>query len=186
MRWPRRWPSWSTRPSACSVDGSRPDEGTRARLIEAVRRILAEKGYPAATIKAIAQEAHSAPGLIYHYFDDKDDLLLAVLRDAARRQGEDLLGSGPQPDSASATHGIPPAAVEEGTFVGSDLVRLRYALFALGLSDPKFLPALRELLAADRQSIQSGPPNGRAASRMREVPSALLLACFDGLALCSN
>lgn len=48
-------------------------------ILEAARSVLADKGYEAASIGEIARQAGISEGLIYRYFDNKRDLLMAVL-----------------------------------------------------------------------------------------------------------
>jgi AcrR family transcriptional regulator len=54
-------------------------EDRREQIIEAALRVFAQKGFVRATNKDIAQEAGITPGLIYHYFASKDDLLSAAI-----------------------------------------------------------------------------------------------------------
>ncbi|HET9757971.1 MAG TPA: TetR/AcrR family transcriptional regulator [Candidatus Limnocylindrales bacterium] len=51
----------------------------RSELIDASLRLFAERGFRATTIADIAAATGTAHGLVYHYFDSKDDLLAAVL-----------------------------------------------------------------------------------------------------------
>jgi len=52
----------------------------RDEIIEAALRVFAAQGFHKATIKQIAAEAGlSAPSLIYWYFKDKNDLLIAAI-----------------------------------------------------------------------------------------------------------
>ena len=63
------------------------DEGEdtrRAQLIEATIDSLAEVGYVGTTLAVIARRAEVSPGLVAHYFDDKDGLLEAAFRTLAR------------------------------------------------------------------------------------------------------
>jgi AcrR family transcriptional regulator len=53
-------------------------EGRKHQLIDSALMLFAEKGYENATIKDLAEACGVAPGLVYHYFDSKEDLLLAV------------------------------------------------------------------------------------------------------------
>jgi AcrR family transcriptional regulator len=46
-------------------------DATRAKLIAATRRVVAERGYPGATTKAIATMAGVSEGTIYRHFPDK-------------------------------------------------------------------------------------------------------------------
>src|SRR6266571_7514366 len=67
---------------------SRQSEGqqeTRARIIAAASKVLAEKGYDATTLREISREAQAAPGLVHYYFGGKDALLVEVLQAAGRR-----------------------------------------------------------------------------------------------------
>jgi len=48
-------------------------------MIDAALTLFAEKGYENATMKDLAEACGVAAGLVYHYFDSKEDLLLAVL-----------------------------------------------------------------------------------------------------------
>ena len=59
----------------------------RRQLVEAFERVLAAHGYQGATINRLAAEAGVSPGIVHHYFVDKDDLsltLFAHLRDKLR------------------------------------------------------------------------------------------------------
>ena len=54
-------------------------EDRREQIIDAAMRVFAQKGFARATNKDIAREAAITPGLIYHYFASKEDLLMAVI-----------------------------------------------------------------------------------------------------------
>ena len=54
-------------------------EDRREHIIDAALRVFAEKGYTRATNRDIAHEAGITTGLIYYYFQSKEDLLKAVL-----------------------------------------------------------------------------------------------------------
>ena len=67
--------------------GSLRDEGEEARrvqLVEVTIDSLAEVGYVGTTLAEIARRAGVSPGLVAHYFDDKDGLLEAAFRTLAR------------------------------------------------------------------------------------------------------
>ncbi|MFD4761121.1 TetR/AcrR family transcriptional regulator [Streptomyces sp. NPDC058439] len=55
----------------------------RERLLEAARQLLAEGGYAAAGISAIADRADVATGSVYNHFASKQELLAAVFRHVA-------------------------------------------------------------------------------------------------------
>ncbi len=54
-------------------------EEKRVELIAAARRLFIEAGYDATSMATLARAAGVAPNTIYWYFDDKDDVLIAVL-----------------------------------------------------------------------------------------------------------
>lgn len=51
---------------------------TRARIIEVARSLFASRGYEATSNRLIAEEAGLTTGAIYHYFDRKLDIYVAV------------------------------------------------------------------------------------------------------------
>ncbi|MFF2008501.1 TetR/AcrR family transcriptional regulator [Streptomyces sp. NPDC058195] len=55
----------------------------RERLLDAARQLLAEGGYPAASISALARRAGVATGSVYNHFTSKQELLAAVFRHVA-------------------------------------------------------------------------------------------------------
>jgi len=57
----------------------------RVQLIEVTIDSLAEVGYVGSTLAQIASRADVSPGLVAHYFDDKDGLLEAAFRTLSRR-----------------------------------------------------------------------------------------------------
>ncbi|HLZ56758.1 MAG TPA: TetR/AcrR family transcriptional regulator [Ktedonosporobacter sp.] len=54
-------------------------EDRREQIIDAAMRAFAQKGFSGATNKDIAREAGITPGLIYHYFENKEALLNAII-----------------------------------------------------------------------------------------------------------
>ena len=54
-------------------------EDRREQIIDAALRVFSQKGFERTTNKDIAQEAGITPGLIYHYFESKDELLKAAI-----------------------------------------------------------------------------------------------------------
>jgi betaine-aldehyde dehydrogenase len=65
-----------------------PEETRRRQLIEVTIDSLAEVGYVGSTLAQIAQRADVSPGLVAHYFGDKDGLFEATFRTLARRIAE--------------------------------------------------------------------------------------------------
>src|SRR6202161_501018 len=68
-----------------------PIEDTRRRqLVEVTIDSLAELGYVGTTLAQIATRAGVSPGLVAHYFGDKDGLLDAAFRSLTRRVGNQV------------------------------------------------------------------------------------------------
>jgi AcrR family transcriptional regulator len=74
---------------------SRKGLQTRARLVEAAKRVFERDGFLEARIVDIAEAANLAPGSFYHYFDSKEELFLEV----AQMQEERL--TAPSPESSA-------------------------------------------------------------------------------------
>jgi len=51
---------------------------TQNRILEAARKLFAERGYDRTTIRAIAAEAKTDPGLVMRYFESKEKLFARV------------------------------------------------------------------------------------------------------------
>jgi betaine-aldehyde dehydrogenase len=66
------------------------EESRRTQLIEVTIDSLAEVGYVGTTLAQIASRAGVSPGLVAHYFGDKDGLLDAAFRSLARRVSDQV------------------------------------------------------------------------------------------------
>jgi AcrR family transcriptional regulator len=53
----------------------------RAKLLEAARKVFADKGFGAATARDIVRETDLATGTFYNYFEDKQAVFLALLEE---------------------------------------------------------------------------------------------------------
>ncbi len=165
---------------------------TRARIIAAASKILAEKGYDATTLREIAREAQAGPGLVHYYFGGKDALLVEALQVAGQRfrqKTEQLVQHVPGEQSLEALL----TQLHERVEQEPEVYRLRYESFSLGLHNPAIAPGVRERLAQRREEIGSVLAkileNSAKTESMKASPldpkvlAALLLSLFDGLAL---
>ncbi|MFD0630342.1 helix-turn-helix domain-containing protein [Catenulispora yoronensis] len=81
----------SPRPAAVLRGG---DQDLRAHLIATAAAVIARRGTAGLSVREIAKEAKVADGVLYNYFDGKDDLIAhglrahvhAVLRAGRRRR----------------------------------------------------------------------------------------------------
>lgn len=89
-------------PAKASEETRRSGDDRREAIAAAALQLFAEVGYDNVTNKDLGRAANIAPGLIYYYFKDKDDLFRYVLRKSLQdmlaryaelkgeRSGEDL------------------------------------------------------------------------------------------------
>src|SRR5262245_66205963 len=63
------------------TDRSTGQEDKRRLILGAAVRVFARKGYHTCRVGDIAEEAGVAHGLLYHYFDSKDEVLQTIFRD---------------------------------------------------------------------------------------------------------
>src|SRR3972149_11829628 len=80
-------------------------EGLRAErrqaILDAAMKVFAQRGYAAATIRAIAREANIAQGTIYLYFPSKRDILLALYRSMILESLEEIMARPRKGDGAA-------------------------------------------------------------------------------------
>ena len=71
--------------------------GVRSReaVLDGVERLIAQRGYNAATVAALVEEAGVPASSIYHYFDSKEGVVLAAMERGAER----FLAGLPTPDA---------------------------------------------------------------------------------------
>ena len=112
------------------ADRARPERAdaarNRARVLEAARRLFAQRGVEAVTMEEVAREAGVAKGTVFNRFGNRAGLALALLDDHERELQERIV-RGPPPLGP----GAPPrdrllaflAALAELTFAHRDLLR---------------------------------------------------------------
>jgi AcrR family transcriptional regulator len=54
-------------------------QSTRARIVQAAAELVAEKGAAAMSLDDVGARAHASRSQLYHYFDDRGDLIRAVV-----------------------------------------------------------------------------------------------------------
>lgn len=69
----------------------RRHERTRQAILEAARKIIAQEGVEALSMRAIAQRIDYSPAGLYEYFDNKDEIVAAVCEQGHRRLTEYML-----------------------------------------------------------------------------------------------
>jgi AcrR family transcriptional regulator len=64
---------------------------TRRRLLEAATVVFARRGFAAASLDEVAEEAGLTKGAVYSNFENKEDLVFAVLEDNFERRLHDIV-----------------------------------------------------------------------------------------------
>ena len=65
-------------------------EQTREEILAAASRVFADRGFHAASLDAIAEEAGFSRGAVYYNFGDKEELFLELLDRRCAERAQDL------------------------------------------------------------------------------------------------
>jgi AcrR family transcriptional regulator len=116
---------------------------TRARILEAARRVLAEEGTDRFTTRRVAEIAGVSHGMCHYHFKDKRELILALIVHARRDWVEPLEELVDGPGTAEARMRAVIAWMAEPAT--SDVMRVHQTLFVFALQDE----LVRERLAGE-------------------------------------
>jgi AcrR family transcriptional regulator len=153
-------------------------DATRARIVDAATRLVAEKGYAGCSVALVADAAGVATGSVYKHFPNKGALFAEVFRTATQREVDAVAEASAKPGTIEqrAT-----AAVE--TFARRALrsPRLAYALLAEPV-DPqveaerlRFRRAYRDIFA---QRIADAVDAGQLPAQDAEVTAAAVVGAL--------
>lgn len=159
-----------------SRSGRRPGTSqTREEILAVARGRFAERGYDAASLRAIAAEAEVDPALVIHYFGSKEKLFVetmgvpeelpALFRDLAEADGRDRL-----------------EMLVRGYLGFADSGDSRNAMIALvrsAMSNEKAAAMLREFMTARLLPVVAGL-SGQPDARLR---ASLVAAQLIGIAM---
>lgn len=81
-------------------------EARRTQILMGAAQVFAEKGFHKATTKEIAKAAGVSEGTIYNYFDNKRDLLVAMVELLATQSLKDFISAEPPDDPKELFTGI--------------------------------------------------------------------------------
>ena len=160
----------------------------RERIIEAAEQIAANKDWDAVTIRAVAAAVEYSPALIYEYFKNKDEILLALMRQGFARLHEALMTVADAAQTpASAVEGLGLAywafALESPTLYQL-MHGLRGVPFGTNQTPAEARACFEDLLAPIERLITAA---GTHESRDSEEQADLYWAVLHGLvSLCMN
>ncbi|MDO1560048.1 TetR/AcrR family transcriptional regulator [Brevundimonas sp. 2R-24] len=130
---------------------------TRAKVLDAARKLLSEGGYAACTIRDVAALAGMSTGAVFANFKDKDDLIDAVLVEEIQGLSEEMR-----------------AAAEQGEQVDQRLVSVLHTVA------DRSQHRLSLLRAAISQVCAGRPDADRIREALREPVSVLSGVLEDG------
>ena len=130
---------------ATDVPSTEADLGGRGRILREARALFTARGFGAVSMQQIADAAAVNKATLYHHFQDKEDLFVAVMIEEFARMRAGVA-----------------AAIAEGGPLREQLARVAAYVIASGHSDFGRLGAdLREHLSEARRTelmARSGPP----------------------------
>jgi AcrR family transcriptional regulator len=159
------------------------DGDTKAKIIDAAYKVLADIGHEKASMKEIAKEAGVAQGLINYYFPSKEDLLFELFHTETNRYCDAMKKIDEIPLSQTFIRDALKIPME---MVNShpEWHRLRFELFAIGLRSEKGSQEIANSLQSGReQAIQSMSKLTLGDNVNKDAIASILIAILDGLAL---
>jgi AcrR family transcriptional regulator len=157
---------------------------TRARLLEAAARVYARRGFDAATLDEVAEEAGFTKGAVYDHFGSKEKLLFALLDEHVRTQIAEQVSLF---DSARETASRPRVGADRwmaGIDADPDAFRLFVEAWVRAQRDEE----LREWVAGGVEEWRAmlkdfGEARGGIEGEVTEQLSTALVALGTGLAM---
>jgi AcrR family transcriptional regulator len=166
---------------------------TEERIMHATYEMLGRHGYAGLSIGRIAEAADLSKSSVYHFYDDKEDLLVAFL-DGMLEWFRGQFAQDPEEDPVTALReqarsvvtGVPPGApapVDEDGVPFGPFLELR----AQAVTDPAFRERFTRIDALFQSELADVVSRGIEAGVFREVDpdraAELLLTMFMGVVL---
>jgi len=160
-------------------------EQRRKTLIDAAWRCVARGGYRTLSVDDVCVEAGLSKGAFYTYFNQKQDLLLALLDDDAAELSELVADAASKPGGVEQIRRFVAAVVDRGS--DAVAVQLRADLWAEISSDDvlraRFLEAMQQRRARLARLIDAAVASGELVDVPANALAAIFLALGDGLML---
>jgi AcrR family transcriptional regulator len=159
-----------------SPGGRRPGKtDTRQEIIQAARRVFADKGYEQASLRAVARAAGVDAALVHHYFDGKSALFMAAmsLPFDPRTVKEESVPSDTESSRGAATVEGFLAMWDKAEGTGSSFASTATAM----ATSESVAAAVREFVSERVWSVHDGRPEDDEATfwRRRAMISAQLM-----------
>jgi AcrR family transcriptional regulator len=158
----------------------RPDVSAERKLqiVGAAMKVFTQKGFDAARMEDIAQEAGLSIGGVYWYFKGKDDVIVGIMQaiiDADVKALRELL------EAPGTVHERLAQFVRETLAEAIASTPLAYELYGLSLRDTKIRRHIRSFFTTYRDVLAEFVQQGMARGEIRNVDANLAATTFAAL-----
>ena len=153
-------------------------QDNRRSIVRAARRLIAQGGFRAASMTAVAREARLSTGALYRYFPSRSALLVEVLSDAVTHEVSILRGIVERPESAKVRLRAAVNSFATRALAGPNLA---YAFIAEPTD--KRVEAARLLCRAQfsevfKDVLRDGVQSGEFSQQPLEISAACIVGAF--------
>lgn len=146
---------------------------TEAAFLEAARQVFAEQGYLNAKISDIAHAAGKSPGSFYNYYENKEELLEALLEQFSTEVLESSLKAG----SDDPLEGIRAAVRAYWTTYRRYLAEM-VGVFQMSMTHEDYAQRWQENRAVGIRVVRAGIRNAQRSGYSVDVPPGLLASAI--------
>jgi AcrR family transcriptional regulator len=172
--------------------GARParsPSGEKAqRIVEAMRRSVAQHGTTASTFERVSREAGVSRGLLHYYFGTKEQLLVEAVRHDCQLRLQRLERQLAGAQTADDFIGLMAKQLQEMVREDPDFVTLLFELFTLARRNADIAAEYANLMRAMREQVAGMLTTGQEDGVLRlhadpEAVAEILFSLGDGFAL---
>ncbi|MBI2564075.1 MAG: TetR/AcrR family transcriptional regulator [candidate division NC10 bacterium] len=150
----------------------------RQAILDAAMKVFAQRGYAAATIRAIAREANIAQGTIYLYFPSKRDILLALYRSMILESLEEIMARPEKGDDEAFLRSL---VVDRILRFRQNAQAVRFAFTELPFHDELREKFYREIALEQLGRIQAFLKDRIAHGKFRPLRAEIAARAFQGM-----
>ncbi|GAA3850390.1 hypothetical protein GCM10022243_15320 [Saccharothrix violaceirubra] len=137
----------------------------RREIVEVAKKLIAEGGFEAATMRSIVTAAGFANGALKHYFDGKDGIIAATFQSVLQETERRVSTLDPGATPLEALHGFVEAAMPLDSHRITS-ARVLLVLWEHSVANPELARQYRELLTMWRAELTT-----RISAVLGDVPS---------------
>jgi AcrR family transcriptional regulator len=178
-----------TPPPAPAAAGARSLSGEKAqRIVEAMRRSVAQRGAAASTFEHVAREAGVSRGLLHYYFATKEQLLVEAVRRDCELRMEILERQLAGAQTADDFIALMAQNLQKTVSEDPDFVTLVFELFTLSRRNAEIATEYTALMRCTRGLLAGMLASAQREGVLRlhaepEVLAEILFSLGDGFAL---